>query len=557
MPKSLQCPRCNGSVSIADNAAGKRVKCPHCEQDFLAPGITPDINTEDDEDDWLTLNDSNTPPRPSATNSGFPDPKAPSLAASSETEQTEPKNDTQLPDDDDSFFSESSLPPIQLPDAPATSPTQTGSTSSQSMNRSGPEISAADEELLSQFTDTALPAAYAKPPVKKNTLDAIRTLGASAATIGSDSTTSASPPPEAASVEYETEFRVTCKTCGTILYAKAVDTGKTTKCSDCYSEIVIPQAPKIRKKPKLDIANAETFSLGENTPTEKNTADPFRKSADALLAEASRQEEEASSPIYEDTPSVIEWVNKTFGIYKDPGVIMHWVILSVAAAIPTALLLSIEQESLQLLLTIGMMVGGLILGAITVSCAFAILLSVANGNEQVEDWPTMDIFQWLELLILVIGATGIIAIPMWTICYLTNCTGLLGIALVMFSIYLLLPFILLSMLDMGSVFTPFSPELARSVSKCQEEWGGFYFSSGLLFAILFLFVALASSIAGSLGIVASIALSIFTTFAYFGMMGRLAYTIGQNINAAPKKNDIESSRSTDAQQTDAQKKRPE
>jgi hypothetical protein len=117
----------------------------------------------------------------------------------------------------------------------------------------------------------------------------------------------------------------------------------------------------------------------------------------------------------------------------------------------------------------------------------------------------------------------------------------------MFSIYLLLPFILLSMLDMGSVFTPFSPELARSVSKCQEEWGGFYFSSGLLFAALLLFIAMAYSIAGSLGIVASITLSIFTTFTYFGMMGRLAYTIGQSVNAPPKKNDIDRSRPTDPQ----------
>ena len=159
----------------------------------------------------------------------------------------------------------------------------------------------------------------------------------------------------------------------------------------------------------------------------------------------------------------------------------------------------------------------------------------------------MDIFQWLDQVALVLSAAGLVAIPMWTICYLTNSTGLLGIALVMFSIYLLLPFILLSMLDMGSVFTPFSPELARSVSKCQEEWGGFYFSSGLLFTALFLFIAMAWSMAGSLGIVASITLTIFTTFTYFGMMGRLAYTVGQSVNAPPKKNDVDRSRPTDPQ----------
>ena len=117
------------------------------------------------------------------------------------------------------------------------------------------------------------------------------------------------------------------------MYAKAVNSGKTTKCSDCYSEIIIPKAPKIRKKPEIDIENAETFSLGQNASEPKNTPDPFKKSAEALLAEASRQEEDESPPIYEDTPNVLEWIKNVFGIFKDPGVIMHWIVLSVAAAI--------------------------------------------------------------------------------------------------------------------------------------------------------------------------------------------------------------------------------
>ena len=548
MPKSLQCPRCNGSVSIADNAAGKRVKCPHCEQNFLAPGIAADSSSEEDEDDWLTLSDSPVPAHPSSPSSDSQASKTTTSPLLSKTRNTQPENETPLPDDDDSFFSESALPPIQIPAASTSSSPGAGNDLSQSnASTLGPDISAAEEELLSQFTDTSIPTADAKPPVKKNALDAIRALGASASNIGDDSATNTTAAPRAASVEYESEFRVTCKVCGTITYAKAVDSGKTTKCSDCYSEILIPKPPRIRKKPEIDIANAETFNLGQNNSEERKTADPFRKSAADLLAEASRQEEDASPPVYEDTPNVIEWVNNVFGIFKDPAVIMHWVCLSVAAAIPTALLVSIEQESLQLLLTIGMMIGGLILGGITVSCAFAILLSVANGNDQVEDWPSTDVFQWFDQLTLVLGATGLVAIPMWTICFLTNSTGLLGVALVMFSIYLLLPFILLSMLDMGSVFAPFSPELARSVSKCQEEWGGFYFSSGLLFGLLFLFTAIIWYLPGSLGIVATTTLCIFTTFAYFGMMGRLAYTIGQSVNAPPKKNDIDRSRPTDPQ----------
>ena len=108
---------------------------------------------------------------------------------------------------------------------------------------------------------------------------------------------------------------------------------------------------------------------------------------------------------------------------------MHWVVLSVAAAIPTALLLSFEQESLQLLLSVGMMVGGLLLGAITVSCAFAILLSVANDHDQVEDWPSMDIFQWIKLSMDIL--------LLWAFCHMDFLHIYLHLCFPLDSIYLL------------------------------------------------------------------------------------------------------------------------
>ena len=511
-----------------------------------------ETDTEADEDDWLTLDDTPTPLVPSST-PNVPDKPKPPRASPPQKNVAPPipssttlATDDQPPsDDDESFFSETTLPPISIPDASASKSPTTGTDGLPlNENQSGPNISSEEEALLSQFTDALNQAPPPQQPVKSNALDAIKSLGA-ATTASGGPASNPTTDPQAVPTQYESEFRVKCKTCGTILYAKATESGKTTKCSDCHSEIIIPPPPKVRKKPEIDIANAETFSLGQGGTGARDTEDPFRKSADELLAEASREEEETSTPIYEDTPSVADWLKNVFGIFRDPSVIMHWVVISVAAAIPTALLLSIGETSVQLLLTVGMMVGGLLLGAITVSCAFAILLSVANDNDHVEEWPSLDIAQWFDQLIPVLGATGLVAVPMWTICYITNCTGLLGVFLVMFAIYLLLPFILLSMLDMGSVLTPFSPELARSVSKCQEEWAGFYFSSGLLFAGLFLFIALAWSIASSIGIVASISLSIFSTFAYFGMMGRLAYSIGQSVNAPPMKNDIDRSRTSD------------
>jgi len=514
VPKSLQCPRCNGSVAVADNAAGKRVKCPHCEQNFLAPGIAATPPDDNDDDDWLTLNDSPTP-GDSATNSKSDTPAKPTQPAS---------------DNNDAFYADTPLPPTRRSKAPSSvgaDPTKEGK-----QNR-GPNISSSDEALLSRYTDSATPS-----DEKSDAIDAIRALGTAGAGLTTPKT------PEAHPVEYESEFRVTCKICGSIMYAKAADSGKTTKCSDCHSTVTIPQPPKVRKKSVIDIENAETFKLNQPELAERRR-DPFKKSADDLLAEAAREEEEEPSPVYTDTPNVIEWLNNIFGIFKDPGVLMHWVVLSLAAALPTALLFRIESEALQLLLTIGMIIGGMILGAVTVSCAFAILLSVANDDERVEEWPSVDVMHWFDQLTLVLAATGLAAIPIWTICFITQSPPMLSVAITMLSIYVLLPFILLSMLDMNSIFTPFSPELAKSISKCQEAWGGFYFSSGLLFAGLFLFISLTWSMDSAIGLVAAVALTIGITFTYFGMMGRLAYSIGQSINGPAMKNDVDRSRPGD------------
>ena len=526
VPKSLQCPRCNGSVSVADDAAGKRVKCPHCEQNFLTPGIAPKSSDEDDDDDWLTLNDS-----PTADTSSNPAKAAKPPQPASTNVKASPSNDA--------FFADTPLPPIKITEAPQPGTFSAADDPSAGTKKNrGPAISTDDEALLSQFTDTTTSPTAPSPAGNSNAIDAIRALGAASGT-GSE----IRPPrnPEAQSVEHESEFRVTCMTCGSMRYVKAADTGKTTTCNDCYSPITIPRPPKVRKQPEINIENAETFSF-EQPVTAVRERDPFQKSADDLLAEAAREEEKETSPVYADTPNVMEWLNNIFGIFKDPGVLMHWVVLSVAAAIPTALLLNIETESMQLLLTLGMMCGGFILGAVTVSCAFAILLSVANHEERVEEWPKTDILQWFDQLILVLAASGLAAIPIWSICFISQCPTMLSVFITMFTIYLLLPFILLSMLDMNSIFSPFSPELARSVSKCQEEWGGFYFSTGLLLIGLFLFIAVTWSMGSAIGMIASIALTIGITFTYFGMLGRLAYSIGQAVNAPAIKNDIDRSR---------------
>ena len=83
--------------------------------------------------------------------------------------------------------------------------------------------------------------------------------------------------------------------------------------------------------------------------------------------------------------------------------------------------------------------------------------------------------------------------------------------------------------------------MARSINKCEEAWGGFYFSSGLLFVGLFLAFAVAAGSSPAVAAVTSIVMGIGVTFAYFSMIGRLAFAIGQVVNGPTKKNETDGS----------------
>ncbi len=420
MPLSVQCPRCNQAATIADDSAGQRVKCPHCHQTFLAPGLA---SSTGDDDDWLQL-DQKEDPHP-----------------------------------------------------------------------------------LDDFIATTEP-----PPTPKS--DLVRNRPGK---------------PQAAPVEYATEYRVKCNICGSVIFVKASQAGKTIKCSDCYSPITIPSPPKVPQKQKMDIDSAATFKLEQPTSVRRKETDPNRKSAAQLLEEAAREESQAPKNRDTDTPDIREWLAGVFGIFRDMAVLTHWVGLSIVAALAAVLVIAIDKPLFYLMT----LPAGLFFGALVVSCGFAILQSVANGEKQVSEWPILDPPSWLGELVVAIAAAAVVAAPVAAVSQLLN-LGMLGIAVTMFAIYGFFPFVLLSMMDMNSPLKPFSAEVARSVNKCEEAWGGFYFSSGLLFAALFLLIVGSRAFGlGVIGVVISIFAAVGTAFIYFAMIGRLAYAIGQAVNAPP------------------------
>ncbi len=533
MPLSLICPRCSKSVSVPDSSAGLRVSCPHCAQAFLAPGLS--ATASDDADDWLTLDTDPVPTdKPTTLKTAELSPHLPSSARPSSDALPRPSA------------------------AGGTSPKPAPSGKSQPPRSISPE----EDALLAEFTSEldeftsaiesvpkpktggsgggdpyGLRPPLSKPPVgtprpvpaRPGSDDEVIELGDEnivddemdlAAELGTKKTP----------VEYATEYRVQCLTCGSQRMVQASQAGKTITCNDCHSPIRVRQPPRVPKKVVIDIENAATFAFeASQVSSSDRRSDPYRKSAQQLLDEASRVE--ATVQKYdEDIPSISGWLASIFGIFRDVGVLAHWVALSLVASVPAIIALASEVRVLQ----IALVPAGIVFGVVVVSCGYAILQSIANGEDKVSEWPVFDPMGWLENLIVVFSAAGFAIIPVYGIAQFVFGQSLITAALTMLSLYTFFPFVLLSMLDANSPLTPFSAEVARSVTRAQEAWGGLYFTAAIMFFALFLTYAVSSTMPSPVAAVGGIFLTVAMAFVYFAMIGRLAFAIGQEVSEPPK-----------------------
>lgn len=489
MSQSLHCPRCNRRIKAPDQVAGKRVRCPHCEHTFLVPGGGDPAPNEDD--DWLSLDD--VPPNPAETQA------------------------TGGPDD---WFAD------ELPTASTSFPTPNPAPGPDAPARGFPDddFASAHSDIAREGGRQGQTAHEKQTPVAKSGWQP----------EPDDDLGLFDLPKKGPGDEFESEYRVKCPVCGSATYVNATQAGDTIKCRDCYSPVVIPPPPRKPKKPEMFLDESEHYRFEERAEA-KRPDDPFRRSAEDLLREAAESEEEESEPDY-DIPRVGDWAASVFGIFMQPAVIVYFLCLATLGSVAAFIALKSEMP----VLILGLFPFSLLFTAVVVACGFAILESVSNNEPSVSEWPVLlEPTEWLGSLVVGLSAAGLVGIPAWAFGSFIFGPGLAAVFITMFAIYLLFPFVLLSMLDMQSVFIPFSPDVSRSVTRCQESWGAVYFSSAVLFGGLYLTYVAASLFEPAQAAVIQIFATVAVTFLYFAMLGRLAYQIGQEINEPPGEYEVE------------------
>ena len=474
------CPLCNSKFSYPADAAGSRVECPHCGGKVKIAGAVSDRN---DDDEWLRLEDDFPPATTESARS-----KVVSIPVN-----VKPK---------ESFFDDGTLDEFQIPDLPPVAAMPMPE--SGSMKAVVPPLSEEDLEALSGFAtnEDQLPA-----PMKVVRAE--------------------SP---------DDSFRVRCPICESLTYAKLRQVGKKIRCSDCHSAILVPPPPKakVTYQPDIESAKAYTFQGGDNSGDHPKPADPFRKSADEYLRGAEAAVAERADDDDWTVPSIKDWAGNIFGIFRNPSVIGYWIFLSAMAAIPTCIAVQFKSS----MIVMGIFAGSVLFAGIVVAHGFAILQSIANGEKEVTEWPVVDFFAWIGPLFVAMSAVAVSMGPAWLLGQYVFGFSLATVMIAMLSLYLLYPFVLLSMLDAESVMVPFSIEVSKSVTKCSEQWGALYLTSAIVFFVLFCIFLATAGMPLMMGIVVSVASTVATTFIYFALIGQLAFAIGHSINAPPMVNDV-------------------
>lgn len=333
------------------------------------------------------------------------------------------------------------------------------------------------------------------------------------------------------------EYRLRCEVCDSVMWVRASQSGTVVQCSDCFSELTVPPPPP---KPPVRPARADDDDDDDPLPPivdarlETATSDTTvqsdsnfqQRTVQDYLREAEAAEPEEDYRTMYDNPDFAGWFRGTAKMFIDPGVLAHLFVFGLVFTAFFWVFLTGESTSgLQIIAS----VFALLLFVGVILSGMAVLIASANDHPYVSEWPLASPAEAMGEMLVAVGSYAIAAVPGLVLCSVIG-FNLLGVAGLMLGLFILWPFVLLSMLDNNTPFNPYSSDVARSLQRAPDAWGVFYTSSGVLFGILFFAFLAAGMIPVSIGApLCGFGLTL-VIFLYFRLMGQLAQGIGNVVN---------------------------
>ncbi|WDI42815.1 hypothetical protein [Bremerella sp. P1] len=370
---------------------------------------------------------------------------------------------------------------------------------------------------------------------------------------------------------------VTCPVCSTRISVRSMDVGRKTECPDCHHRFTIekseikldvpePIVPEdeyglkdvahdhdeARKKMGQEImsqAEKEMKEQAERKDLNKRTQGAFEERKPRGYQDSDEEEKkprEQLTPIdYDPREELVDYpltfapkeIQRDILLFSDVGLLMRWVFLSVFASVTIYFAtnaiyygLQPDESIMNYMYSLAGTAFSVVLGAGTTiflgSHFLFLVMSISSGQEE-WDWPELGIFdRMMEALFLVI-AVLLSIVPFGLMATIDQWSALPLLAFT----FLGFPVIYLSMLDQGSVVTPWSSSVVASLFKLPGKWLLFYIATFVLISAI---MATGAAIFFFAGIerLAYIALPagvmlVGGTFIYALWLGRLSWEIAE------------------------------
>ncbi|GAB5406914.1 MAG: hypothetical protein Aurels2KO_51450 [Aureliella sp.] len=521
----FDCPKCGKRLKAGRKIAGRRVKCPGCEQPVRVPGAQPTKPAATD--NWLELD------APAISDLDDRDKQAKQIQAKKEAtrkQKTEhnkersakakvppvpvevrPKADDRGgPTGLDSPIDEFSLAPLEpTPQPKARSeqpkdsvPKNDGAKTKSAQPKKAPAESA--DSTPSVF-DEDLPAlADLEEPKKKPAgLDGLLSAQLSEDLLDDlggefDDADVDTPPVAEETEETNPEYRVKCPTCTTPQYVRLTQKGSKLKCPDCFDVFVIPPPNPSQLKQKKRKPDYETGPDLALSPQDHNihTGEKRERSQAAKILEKAKSDvsEDELDGLYGGDFDTKGFVQRTFGCFRDPiavaQILGYGLVFAGLFAVVQYAALTFESDfGKGMLLIAGILVPlvCMLFSLPMLAGGLSLIESVANNEPRLSHWPGFDLFDNIGDVLVVLFALAGALLPGAVVGSFAGSTLALGghvqITCIMLTTFALFPILLLSMMDNGSLFAPISSAVVRSLKEATEEWGGYFLKTMFGFGI--------------------------------------------------------------------------
>jgi hypothetical protein len=315
---------------------------------------------------------------------------------------------------------------------------------------------------------------------------------------------------------------VVCEVCQTRMYAREDRIGEYITCPDCG---------RLNRVPDVDRSAAALRSAAPSEPPRTSPAvNLFREQATELLQKADEEIDryERTLPDVPDRP-MLE------GIYSylwQRDLLVLWASTTGLVLLIEFILLFMLNHSDPRRLLPGLLI---LVVAVPVMLGFlatqlvAIIYNSAEGHNSIVHAPENHFVEWTADVWLILCGLAYACFPGYLL-YNLEVDLPIAVGIGCASVYLLFPIMILSMLEAGSRFLPFSGPIWQSMSRHPGAWLLFYLQTAAMMGITAAAAWVAIEGTGSaMRVLAAVAGSVAgaaTLLLYFRLLGRLVLTCG-------------------------------